>query len=157
MKHLLGGLRKSDGLIHVVENSVVFSHKDITQDPLWARRREVHTHEGEEARTLGLDHRLLSRDGVLVATNRKDDIRDLIERLAVNSVFSHDVGLGPDRSCQLGYFCLGSSHQRGTGVHNRSDLIVASLLAVVTSFDAVQCDLPVSSLLQLHCTSKMKT
>lgn len=43
------GLGKTNRLVVVIENSVVFSHEDISQNPLWARCRNIQGHECKQA------------------------------------------------------------------------------------------------------------
>mmetsp|Transcript_50980 Transcript_50980/g.147119 ORF Transcript_50980/g.147119 Transcript_50980/m.147119 type:complete len:249 (-) Transcript_50980:644-1390(-) len=146
---VLDSLGESNGLIDIIEDGVVFSHEDVSKDPLRAGSREVHTHECKETCSLRLDDSLVSRDGILVATNLKDNIGDSVQSRAVNSVFAHNVGLGAHGGGQFRNLRLGSCNQRRSGINNGSNLI-RSFLLVFSGFNTIQSDLPVSSSVQLN-------
>ena len=94
------GLGETNRLVVVVENCVIFSHKDVSQNPLWARCWNIQCHEGKQAGVSGLNDGLGSGDGIFGSSNGENNIGQVGNLGAVNGVFSHKVcggtnGLGP--------------------------------------------------------------
>mmetsp|Transcript_13919 Transcript_13919/g.28717 ORF Transcript_13919/g.28717 Transcript_13919/m.28717 type:complete len:449 (+) Transcript_13919:62-1408(+) len=125
----LFGLGESNGLVVVVEDRVIFSHKDVSQNPLGAGRRNVEGHKGKQTNVLRLDDGLVSGNGIFGSANGEDNVRQIRNLCAINGVFSHNVGGRTDGLGQLGDLGPGSGDQRGSGIDNARDFSVHGVAA----------------------------
>ena len=84
---LLIGLGQTYSLVPVIEDRVILAHKDIPKYPLGSMR-DVHTHQGKEAGSPGLDYKFLPRDRQRLSADRELYVGHGVNLRAVDQVLS---------------------------------------------------------------------
>ena len=74
----------------------------------------LHAHDGEQTCSLCLNNSRWPRDCVVLASNCKYNVGQVIDQFAVNSVLAHNVRSSTKGISQLGNICLGTDQQGST-------------------------------------------
>jgi len=133
------GESEANTLVAPVEDRVVLTHEDITEDPEWAVRGwDVDAHHGEDALLARLESVLGELEGVWVTSDLEGDVRSDLR--AVNRpLFAHD-GSSTEKVSDLGDLGGWTSEEGGARVDD-GGLGGGERLAV--DLDIIEGDAPV--------------
>jgi hypothetical protein len=136
-------LGKPNGVVASVVDRVPPPEEGVTENGERTNRlREVHSHECRDARTLNLEDVVVSADGEVVASERKGEVGQTINFIALDRVLSVERLLCANFLVQEFGNGGGQSDERGTSVQD--DTSVVHLSGLVTEGDRIEVNLPVS-------------